>query len=526
MHAHALLLTSCLIPLHIILVLLVPFSPLPFVISLGFFICISSLLFLFHSFCGCFTCHIDFPFVQDSLREDPGVNFYFCHSQTGRANLGPKPQYGHNCDPSKVQQENSKATEALITFSQIYCVQHSHRIINRAHVSFLKSSIERPGYAYTSTLIAFTVPGGSSTKYESQKAPRKGPPPKRTLKTLSKTLLIDGHHRCFALQNLAAKNRWNADNLVRVSSEFRKNRIALMSRELVFYSSLANKTSTIALTDRRFVVHVQSMLASTSTFKGNCVSRFSETRTAEKTRELQNSEFISGTSLQTCRRRSCIARYMIEFPAVLRYIKEEAWEPPQSQGFEWQHISYIQRNGTCVAPAGGPRIFLQWEEIKWWLPPQLFFFAAGRYFGKLNTLFEVIQQRPGFSCLEKSFNDYQRTQLAPAISLKTKVRAILLTWMNLFVCGTRQRKQMYGRLCRRGQTQKVAVVSSAFITKDRYSKRTSGRNTSRYFFNNSVPTSDAISTSGANNKILAVMEPAAPPFFQKSRVRKVFLFLR
>lgn len=136
----------------------------------------------------------------------------------------------------------------------------------------------------------------------SLEAALKGAPARRVCKNQGNLLPGDGHHRLVSVQQLADVDPWNVGKIIRVFVKLKNNGQALTSQENVIQSTMATKIYNAVLTDWRFVDHVWRILFYASTFETISNKNFSEPRTVGICRDVQESDFIHGSSLQNCRR--------------------------------------------------------------------------------------------------------------------------------------------------------------------------------------------------------------------------------
>lgn len=168
---------------------------------------------------------------------------------------------------------------------------------------------------------------------------------------------------------------------------------------------MANKHSTISLTDRRFFGHVQCIPPYASTIEAECNIKFFEAGTVDMAKDSQKSDYVPRSILQIGRRYARVTEYMFVFPAVLRFIIEKA-----RILFEVTHLY----GGTFLSSNATDGVFLLKSIVKYLgnaekseddFPAKTLAFSAGKYFQERNAWFQLIRQRPNSTFVEKSCDD-------------------------------------------------------------------------------------------------------------------------
>lgn len=117
-------------------------------------------------------------------------------------------------------------------------------------------------------------------------------------------LLVNGEHRNAALEELAGDVIAGCilSSTQRAALLSSTTAAALTPREIIFQSSIANKITILALTNRRIEEHMFSILSYASTVYQESRIEFAAERKVDIARKLRLSDFILGASLQSCKR--------------------------------------------------------------------------------------------------------------------------------------------------------------------------------------------------------------------------------
>lgn len=136
--------------------------------------------------------------------------------------------------PRTLSRKYFKNAELHVTLSQIQHVRHPFRDVKSVHAVVLQFSAQENVYDYKLGLNSATLPSESNAKCASWRALQEDQPARRVLKNLGRAVLVDDRHRLLALQELAAVDWWNAEDLRRLSVYFKNIDLALKTREILF----------------------------------------------------------------------------------------------------------------------------------------------------------------------------------------------------------------------------------------------------------------------------------------------------
>lgn len=253
------------------------FRPL-FSWSSGFriFNCIRWLSFPFSCrLCGCRTSRIGFPLCQilfDKVLESTFIPVILILDESVRALDDSKVTV---VTLQKFNRKYLKPTEACAKLSRIVCMYHPHRDVNSAGVAFKKYSIQKNEYEYRCGSFSVTVPDDNRKKRASREAALESAFSRRARKQIGRALLVKGRYK-LSPETTGSMNQSTSADLKRISLVIKSIGPALMPREINVQRSMANRTETIGLTDRDFVVHVECITACAFTFEVKCAIKFSE----------------------------------------------------------------------------------------------------------------------------------------------------------------------------------------------------------------------------------------------------------
>lgn len=174
--------------------------------------------------------------------------------------------------------------------------------VSLAHVAVFKFSFKEKWHDYRRSFISSALPGYCSEMGVSPEAALERPRARSILENLTKSAASRRPPQIYHSAKWENTEPVDADALIHVPMLFKKNCVAFTPWDFIFRSAMTNHISKIVLFNRRCVDLAQRELAYASTFKAELDVKFSETRTVHVDSYWKQSDFIRGSTLQTCRR--------------------------------------------------------------------------------------------------------------------------------------------------------------------------------------------------------------------------------